>query len=110
MIRSVLGAKAKGGQPIEVEAELPHGRTLGSALDLKTYLINERQEDFVRAFTEQMLVYALGRPLDDPDIAVVRDIMQKLKEDDYRFQTLVVEIVKSDPFQYRPTREFGDGT
>jgi len=102
--------KREGGQPIEVEAELPGGRKLGSAVDLKTYLINERQEDFVRAFTEQMLVYALGRPLGDHDIAVVREIMQKLKQDDYRFQTLVVEIVKSDPFQYRPTRELSDGT
>ena len=48
-----------------------------------------------------MLAYALGRGLEYYDTPVVKRIAKALEVDDFRAPTLVTEIVKSYPFQYR---------
>ena len=48
-----------------------------------------------------MLTYALGRGTERYDRCAVEEIARSLKKDDYRFSTLVIEIVRSDPFQKR---------
>ena len=48
-----------------------------------------------------MLTYALGRGLDDYDQCVVDRVVEELEEDDYRFSSLIIGIVQSDPFQNR---------
>ncbi len=89
-----------GDQPLDVTGELPTGEKLNGVADLKRILL-ARKEDFARNLTEQLLTYALGRELEDCDDCPVRQIATPLKTDDYRFSTLVMEIVKSYPFQYR---------
>jgi hypothetical protein len=96
------------GKEIVIDAELPSGKVFKSPVELKTYLATERKDDFVRAFSEHMLTYALGRPLDYYDIQTVRQITDALEQNDYRFTTLVLEITRSYPFQYRRTREARD--
>ena len=56
---------------------------------------------FVRCVAEKMLTYATGRGLEYYDRRAVDKIMTALGKDDYRFSTLLTEIVKSDPFQMR---------
>ena len=89
-----------GDQPLDVSGELPTGERLNGAADLKQVIL-ARKNDFVRNLTEQMLTYALGRELEDFDDCPVRTITTRLEQDGWRFETLVMEIVKSDPFQYR---------
>ena len=89
-----------GDQPLDVTGELPTGEKLNGVTDLKRVIL-ARKDDFVRNLTEQLLTYALGRELEDCDDCPVRQIATQLKADDYRFSTLVMEIVKSYPFQYR---------
>ena len=89
-----------GDQPLDVTGELPTGEKLNGVADLKQVIL-ARKSDFVRNLTEQLLTYALGRELEDFDDCPVRQIATQLKTDDYRFSTLVMEIVKSYPFQYR---------
>jgi hypothetical protein len=48
-----------------------------------------------------MLTYALGRGLEHYDGRAVERILNALAQSDYRFSTLVSEIVKSDPFRLR---------
>ena len=48
-----------------------------------------------------MLTYALGRGLEYYDRCAVDRIVGALAENDYRFSTLVLEVVKSEPFQMR---------
>ena len=52
-----------------------------------------------------MLAYALGRGLEPYDLPTVRKITEALEKSDYRSGTLVAEIVKSYPFQYRKNGE-----
>ncbi len=48
-----------------------------------------------------MLIYALGRGLDESDRCVVDRIVKDLETRDYRFSALVQGIVASDPFLKR---------
>lgn len=80
--------------------KLPTGEKLNGVADLKRVIL-ARKEEFARNLTEQLLTYALGRELEDCDDCPVRQIATPLKSDEYRFSTLVMEIVKSYPFQYR---------
>jgi cytochrome c553 len=89
-----------GDQPLDVTGELPTGEKLNGAADLKRVIL-ARKDEFVINLTEQLLTFALGRELEDFDDCPVRQIATQLKTDEYRFSTLVMEIVKSYPFQYR---------
>jgi hypothetical protein len=64
------------------------------------------RDAFARALTSKLLTYALGRGLERYDARTVKAIAAKLPAEEYRFSALVLEIVKSLPFQSRrPARE-----
>ena len=50
-----------------------------------------------------MLSYALGRQLEYYDEPAIRKIIARLEANDYRFQTVLREIVTSYPFRYKKT-------
>ena len=49
----------------------------------------------------QTLTYALGRDLDYYDKPSLQAITAALDREGYRFSTLILEVVKSYPFQHR---------
>ncbi|RLS29304.1 MAG: DUF1592 domain-containing protein [Planctomycetota bacterium] len=93
-----------GDRPLDVSGELPTGEKLNGARDLKNVLL-ARKSEFVNNLTERMLAYALGRELDVYDECPVRQITATLRQDEFRYSTLVMEIVKSFPFQFRKNAE-----
>ena len=58
-------------------------------------------DEFIRTVTEKLMTYALGRGVDYYDAPTVRKIVQDLARDDYRWSSLVLGIVASEPFQMR---------
>ena len=58
-------------------------------------------DEFVRTVTDKLLTYALGRGVDYYDAPTVRRLVRQLKQDDYRWSSLVQGIVASEPFQKR---------
>ncbi|MES2572474.1 MAG: DUF1585 domain-containing protein, partial [Verrucomicrobiota bacterium] len=54
-----------------------------------------------RALTERMLSYALGRGIEPHDWMTVRRISSAVAADQYRARRLILEVVRSFPFQYR---------
>ena len=68
-------------------------------------ILTTSRDSFARTLTERMLVFALGRGLDYYDDCAVDKIMKNLKKDDYRFQTVILQIVMSDPFLKRRTED-----
>jgi len=92
--------KDVGGQPVDAAGELTTGEKFSGPVELKG-LIAQRKEDFVRNLTQKMLAYSLGRGLEPYDIPAVRRITAAVAKDDYKSSTLIREIVKSYPFQYR---------
>ena len=51
--------------------------------------------------TRKMLSYALGRQLEHYDEAAVQKIVAAVIADDWKMQNLVLEVVKSYPFQHK---------
>ncbi|HSG89619.1 MAG TPA: DUF1592 domain-containing protein [Pseudomonadales bacterium] len=92
------------GRPIDASAELPDGTTFEGLEGLQTILL-ARRDQFTRAFTEQLLTYALGRGPTARDRPTIRAIASAAAEDDYRLQRVILEIVGSEPFNYRRTPE-----
>ena len=94
-----------GKLPIDSAGVLPDGRAFNGPDELRTILSGDR-DAFARALTSKLLTYALGRGLERYDGKTVKEIAAKLPAQDYRFSALVLEIVKSLPFQSRrPSRE-----
>jgi hypothetical protein len=85
---------------IDTSGTLPDGTAIKGADDLRTALAS-KPDQFVQAFTENLLTYALGRSLDYHDMPAVRSLVRNAAKDDYRFESIVVGVVSSDAFRKR---------
>ena len=83
---------------------LPNGKSFESPDQLRRILLDDT-DLFAHALTEKMLIYALGRGLETYDRITVNNVTKRLAADDYRFQTLIREVVRSLPFQNRRGEE-----
>ena len=90
------------GQAVDASGEMVSGEKFSGPAELKALLL-KRKDVFARNVTEKMLAYALGRGLEYYDTPVVKQISRSVQRDGFRSGTLVAEIVKSLPFQYRRT-------
>jgi hypothetical protein len=89
-----------GKFPVDVSGTLPNGKSFSTPAELRV-LLKDELEDFSRCLTEKMLTYALGRGLERYDRKTLNDINKNLAASEYRFQTLIEQIVHSLPFQSR---------
>lgn len=91
------------GRPIDVSGGLPDGSEFEGISGLEQNLL-KRPELFVMTLTEKLLVFGLGRGLEHYDGPVVRRIVRQAKDTDYQFSSLVLGIVRSQPFQMRKAK------
>jgi hypothetical protein len=87
--------------PIEPTGQLPDGTAINGPDDLRKALVDRPDHQFVQAFTENLMTYALGRSLDYHDMPTVRRIVREAKADNYRFKSIVLGVVSSDAFRKR---------
>jgi hypothetical protein len=88
------------GALIDASGQLADGTKVDGVVALRQAIVKQ-PEMFVRALTEKLLTYALGRGLSHHDYPVVRTIVRDAAGRDYRFSTLILGIVRSVPFQTR---------
>jgi len=88
------------GVPIDAGGRLMDGSAVSGPVSLRDAL-TRNPEVFVRTMTEKLMIYALGRGLDAPDHAYVRQIVRSASGTKYRFSALVAGIVISAPFQMK---------
>ncbi|MBI4601365.1 MAG: DUF1592 domain-containing protein [Planctomycetes bacterium] len=91
---------ADGDQPVDPSGVLPDGRRFDGPLGLKRLLVEDAAA-FARCLAEKMLTFALGRGLEYADRAAVDEIVRRVKENGFRFSSVVDAIVESEPFQKR---------
>jgi hypothetical protein len=89
---------AQAQEPIDATTVLPNGIAVDGPIALRQALL-ERPDQFVQAFTQKLMMYALGRELEYYDMPQVRAIVREAAGDDYRFSALVAGIVTSDAFR-----------
>ena len=88
------------GQPVDASGEMVSGEKFSGPAELKAVLLKHK-DVFARNVTEKMYAYALNRGLESYDLPTVRHTAKLLASADYRVDSLVLEIVKSYPFQNR---------
>ena len=91
--------REKGGS-IDALGQLADGSKVDGPATLRQALTS-RPEQFVGTMTEKLLTYALGRGLEHRDMPVVRGIVEDSARDGYLFSSLIMSIVKSQPFQMK---------
>jgi mono/diheme cytochrome c family protein len=92
----------EAGVPIDASGQLGDGTRVDGAVALRDALV-ARPDVLAGTFAEKLLTYALGRGLEHYDMPAVRRIVRAAEADEYRFASLVLEIVRSVPFQMRVT-------
>jgi hypothetical protein len=89
-----------GKLPIDASTTLADGKSVKGPDGLAAVLKADPAA-FAECLAEKMLVYALGRGLDRNDKKTVKALAQRMAREEYRFSSLVLGIVQSEPFGSR---------
>jgi len=84
--------------PIDASGIFLDGAKFSGPAELRKMLLTH-QDDFITIFTEKLLTYALGRGAEYYDMPVLRSVIRGAASSDYRWSSLILGIVKSEPFQ-----------
>ncbi|HLH96361.1 MAG TPA: DUF1592 domain-containing protein [Xanthobacteraceae bacterium] len=90
----------EGTGTIDASGVLPDGTAFDGPAGLRDILV-ARREQFVQTFTERLLTYGLGRGVEQYDAPIIRRIVREASADDYKWSSIVLGIVNSNPFQMR---------
>jgi hypothetical protein len=90
--------KDSSSNTIDASSVMYDGTKIVGPADLRNFVLSYTDQ-FARTVTEKLLTYALGRGVEYYDMPVVRGIVRDAEKDHYRFQTLILDVVKSEPFQ-----------
>ena len=88
----------ENGVALETNGELYDGTPINGPIALQQALL-ERPVLLLRAFTTNLMAYALGRRVEYFDQPTVRQIVSDAEGEDYRISSFVLGVVKSDAFQ-----------
>jgi hypothetical protein len=88
------------GQPIVATGTLVDGTSVDGASELRAALL-KYSDRFVQTVTEKLMTYALGRGVEYYDMPTVRAITRAAAKNDYRFSSVVLGLVESQPFLMR---------
>jgi len=86
------------GKPVDASSRLFNNEPLNGMDGLKRFLLKNRQDQFIRAMTHKMSVFALGRPLNFADREEVERIAAKLRREGDGLATLIKQVTTSKLF------------
>ncbi len=90
----------ENGNALDTRGDYYDGTKISSPLELQRALL-KRPVPLVRAFTSNLMAYALGRRIEYYDQSAIRRIEGTARANKYRMQDFVVGVVKSDAFRMR---------
>ena len=82
----------------DLHGTLPDGTRVDKIAGLKQVILDNHKDDVLRSVTKNMLIYAVGRPMDISDDAVIEEVMQQVTTKDYSTRELIRAVVFSKPF------------
>jgi hypothetical protein len=86
--------------PLDTRGVFYDGTSITRPSEL-TAVIMKRPTPLVRNFAEQMLAYAIGRPVAYYDQPTIRVITKAAATNDYRMSSFIMGVIRSDAFQMR---------
>ena len=90
------------GMPLDTRGTFYDGSTVASPGDLRDVLL-KRPIPIVRAFTKNLMAYALGRRVMHYDQPTIREIAREAAANDYRMSSFILGVVQSDAFSMKRT-------
>ena len=90
----------EAGVVVDASGVLADGTAVNGPATFRAALL-EYEDSFVRTLTEKLLTYALGRGIEYYDQPSVRQIVAAAARDDYRWSSIILQVVQSMPFQMR---------
>ncbi|MEP6917570.1 MAG: DUF1592 domain-containing protein [Acidobacteriota bacterium] len=94
---------AESGRTIDASGGFPDGSSFADVQGLESALLR-RPELFVGTFAEKLMTYALGRGVEYYDAPTTRAIVRESRPENFRISTIILGVVKSQPFQMRESR------
>ncbi|WP_299547290.1 DUF1592 domain-containing protein [Seonamhaeicola sp.] len=86
------------GRPIDSKSKLPDGTEVDGIQGIKEYILSLKRDDFTRSVVEHLYAYALGRDVNFTDDKEIDRIVEAVKKDDYKFQSVLEQIILSKSF------------
>jgi hypothetical protein len=85
------------GSTIDPTGFAPDGTRLEGIESLRELLVRYGDQ-FAQVVTEKLLTFAMGRGVEYEDRPLVRSITRSAAEDDYRFSSLLMGVIRSPAF------------
>ena len=98
------------GEDINPKDRLFDNTQVDGPVSLREWLAATYGNQFVTVATEKLLTYALGRGVEAGDMPLVRAITHDVIKNNGRFSSIVLGIVRSQPFQVNMRSEPVPGT
>ena len=90
----------ENGNPIDTRGQLYDGTPVSNLPELKKGLLTKRVS-MVRAFTQNLLAYGIGRRVEYYDMPAVRKIVSDAEPGGFRMQDFITGVVLSDAFRMK---------
>ncbi len=88
-----------GDRPIDARAKTKDGTELDGFNGLRSYLVTDRRDDFLKQFCRKLLGYGLGRGVQLSDEPLLTQMREKLKANSYHVDAAIQCIVLSRQFR-----------
>jgi hypothetical protein len=86
-------------QLVNAAAKLPDGTPVDGLDGLRSYLLNNRRQDFLQTFCRRLLGYALGRSTQLSDEPLIQQMIHALEQNNHRISAALETIVLSPQFR-----------
>lgn len=93
---------------IDSKSTLPDGTEVQGIQGIKEYILEMKKENFTKSLVKNLFAYALGRDVDFADEKEINNIVKEVMEDDFRFKTVIEEIVMSPSFSKREKKWYNN--
>jgi hypothetical protein len=90
----------ENGNPIDTRGDFYDGTPISTPAELAKVLSTKRVS-MVRAFTQNLMAYAVGRRVEYYDMPAVRKIVSDAEKNGYRMQDFITGVVLSDAFRMK---------
>jgi hypothetical protein len=87
------------GQPVDATGQFPDGRSFDGAREMAAHV--KADPGTPRCIAERVLIYALGRGLEEGDESHLDGIAQEFAAGGHTLESLLVAIASSEPFRMR---------
>lgn len=94
------------GRRIDNMFQLPNGRSASGISGLIDYIVQERQQDFIRTMCRRFLGYALGRSVILSDQPLLSEMEEALQKNEFRISILFECVVRSPQFRTQRGRGY----